>query len=68
MFVGWFAYFVYTLWRFSARAIRKADYQGVRSHASSYIEVVVAGVEARAARVCRHPAVGAASNVTKISE
>jgi len=45
LFVGWFGYFVYALWRFQARRNPKADHIGVRSHASSYIEVIVAGVE-----------------------
>lgn len=45
LFLGWSAYFVFTLWRFRAKRHPKADHHGVRSHASSYLEVVVAGVE-----------------------
>ncbi len=45
LFVGWFSYFLYTLFRFSAKKNPKADHLGVKSHASSYLEVVVAMVE-----------------------
>jgi cytochrome c oxidase subunit II len=46
LFVGWFAYFAYALLRFRKSRNPKADYLGVRNHASNYIEVVVALVEA----------------------
>ena len=46
LFVGWLAYFIWTLFRYRNSRNPKADYHGVKSHASSYIEVVVAGVEA----------------------
>ena len=46
LFVGWLGYFFYTLYRFRRARNPKADYQGVRNHASNYIEVIVAGVEA----------------------
>ncbi len=46
LFAGWFCYFVYALWRFRRARNPKADYQGVKNHASSYLEVAVAGVEA----------------------
>ncbi len=46
LFVGWFIFFVYTLVRFRASANPTADYDGVKSHASSYLEVTVAVVEA----------------------
>ena len=46
LFVGWFAYFVYVLLRFHHSRNPKADYIGVRNHASNYIEVIVALVEA----------------------
>ena len=46
LFVGWFGYFVYVLFRFHRTRNPKADYLGVRNHASNYIEVVVALVEA----------------------
>lgn len=46
LFIGWTAYFLYTLWRFRAARNPKADYVGVKNHASSYIEYAVAGIEA----------------------
>jgi cytochrome c oxidase subunit 2 len=45
LFIGWGAYFLYALWRFRAGRNQKADYVGVTSHASSYLEVAVAAVE-----------------------
>lgn len=45
LFAGWFSYFLYTLFRFSAGRNPKADHHGVKSHVSSYLEVVVALVE-----------------------
>jgi cytochrome c oxidase subunit 2 len=46
LFVGWLAYFAYALFRFHRSRNPKADYLGVKSHASSYIEGAVALVEA----------------------
>ena len=46
LFVGWLAYFFYVIFRFRKSRNPKADYVGVKSHASSYIEVAVAVVEA----------------------
>ena len=46
LFVGWGAFFIYTLIRFRASANPKADYEGVKSHTSSYLEVGVAVIEA----------------------
>jgi cytochrome c oxidase subunit 2 len=46
LFVGWLAYFAYALFRFHKSRNPKADYIGVRNHASNYIEVIVALVEA----------------------
>src|SRR6185369_7882240 len=46
LFIGWLAYFFYALFRFSKKRNPKADYIGVKSHASNYIELLVAGVEA----------------------
>ena len=46
LFVGWLSYFAYALFRFHRSRNPKADYIGVRNHASNYIEVVVALVEA----------------------
>jgi len=46
LFVGWSAYFVYTLFRFHQSRNPKADYFGVRNHrASSYLEGFIAAVE-----------------------
>ncbi len=45
LFVGWILYFIYALIRFNRRANPKADYVGIRGHASNYIEAVVALVE-----------------------
>src|SRR5262245_59547750 len=45
LFIGWSAYFVYTLWRFRRSRNPKADYVGVTSHASNYIELAVAAIE-----------------------
>lgn len=45
LFAGWFSYFLYTIFRFSAKRHPKADHHGVKSHASSYLEVIVAMVE-----------------------
>ena len=46
LFIGWLAYFAYALFRFHRSRHPKADYLGVRNHASNYIEVVVALIEA----------------------
>ncbi|HLU46548.1 MAG TPA: cytochrome c oxidase subunit II [Planctomycetota bacterium] len=46
LFVGWGAFFLWTLFRFRARANAKADYAGVKSHASSWLEGGVAAIEA----------------------
>lgn len=46
LFVGWGTFYVYTLIRFRASANPKADYTGVTSHTSSYLEIVVAVIEA----------------------
>jgi cytochrome c oxidase subunit 2 len=45
LFVGWLGYFAYALFRFRRSRHPKADYVGVRSHASSYLEGAVALVE-----------------------
>jgi cytochrome c oxidase subunit 2 len=45
LFVGWSAYFIYALFRFHRSRNPKADYVGVRSHTSTYIEGAVAVVE-----------------------
>ena len=46
LFIGWGAFFIYTLIRFRAKANPKADYTGVTSHTSSYLEITVAVIEA----------------------
>src|ERR1044072_6521590 len=46
LFVGWLAYFFYDIFCFRRSKNPKADYTGVTSHATSYIEVAVAVVEA----------------------
>jgi len=45
LFVGWLAYFAYALFRFHCSRNPKADYVGVKNHASNYIEGAVAIVE-----------------------
>src|SRR6516225_2933056 len=45
LFVGWLAYFGYVLFRFHRSRNPKADYFGVRNHASNYLEGAVAIVE-----------------------
>src|SRR5436309_6210429 len=45
LFVGWLAYFAYALFRFHRSRNPKADYVGVKGHASNYIEGAVAIVE-----------------------
>lgn len=45
LFIGWLAYFAYALIRFRRKNNPRADYIGVKNHASSYIEALVALVE-----------------------
>lgn len=45
LFVGWILYFAYVLVRFRRARNPKADYAGVKSHASSWIEFLVAAIE-----------------------
>ena len=45
LFVGWIAFFFYTLFRFRKRRQPQADYIGVTTHTSSYLEAAVAVVE-----------------------
>ena len=45
LFVFWLAYFLFCLWRFSAKRNPKASYAGMKSHWSSYSEAGVAIVE-----------------------
>lgn len=46
LFVGWSGYFVYSLFRFHRSRHPEADYHGVRSHASSHLEITVVLIEA----------------------
>ncbi len=45
LFVGWLAYFFYTLYRFRASRNETADHVGVKSRSNTYLEVVVATAE-----------------------
>jgi cytochrome c oxidase subunit 2 len=45
LFVGWLVYFGYVLVRFHHKRQPRANYRGVTSHASSYVEGAVAVVE-----------------------
>ncbi|MGO9526013.1 MAG: cytochrome c oxidase subunit II [Verrucomicrobiia bacterium] len=45
LFVGWILFFFYTLFRFRKSKNPVADYTGVKTHASSYLEATVAVVE-----------------------
>ena len=66
LFVGWGGFFLYTLVRFRRSRNPVANYAGVKSHRSTYLEIAVAVVEAVllfgfavpmwAARVDRRPA------------
>lgn len=66
LFVGWTGYFLYTLWRFRAGRNPKADHQGVRSHISNYIEIVVAGVEVLLLVAIAIPLWANSSDITRI--
>ncbi|MGA7159358.1 MAG: cytochrome c oxidase subunit II [Bacteroidota bacterium] len=46
LFIGWGAFFLYTLIRFRKKKNPTADYAGVKSHISSYLEIGVALFEA----------------------
>ncbi len=46
LFTGWGIYFIVTLVRFRASRNTRANYHGVRGHASTYIEIAVIVVEA----------------------
>jgi len=46
LFVGWGGFFLYTIVRFRQSRNPVADYKGVTSHRSTYLEVAVAVVEA----------------------
>jgi cytochrome c oxidase subunit 2 len=67
LFMGWFSYFLFTLWRFRAKRNPQADHHGVRGHASSYLEMVVAGVEVVILVAVAIPLWAKAVDVTKIT-
>ena len=46
LFFGWGIYLVWVLIRFRAAANPKANYTGVTSHTSSYLEIAIAAIEA----------------------
>jgi len=46
LFVGWGAFFIYVLFRFRQGRNPRADYAGVKSKLSTWLEVAVAAVEA----------------------
>jgi len=46
LFVGWILFFTYALYRFRRKRNPVADYRGVTSHSSTYLEIAVAVVEA----------------------
>jgi cytochrome c oxidase subunit 2 len=45
LFVGWIVFFLYTIFRFRRSHHPRADYTGVTTHASSYLEAVIALIE-----------------------
>lgn len=45
LFIGWSIFFIFTLYRFYHKRNPKADYYGVRSRASTHIEIMVVLVE-----------------------
>ncbi len=46
LLIGWTLFFIYTLYKFHRSRSPKADYKGVRGHASTHIELGVVIVEA----------------------
>jgi len=46
LFVGWVAYFIYAVYRFSSKRSPKADYHGLKSSVPSYVEYAIIGIEA----------------------
>jgi cytochrome c oxidase subunit 2 len=45
LFVGWAGFLIFTLIKFRARPGHKADYYGVQTHATSYLEAAIVVVE-----------------------
>lgn len=46
LFVGWGLFYIVCLVKFRAKANPKADYEGVKNHYSTYLELIVAAIEA----------------------
>lgn len=46
LFVGWFSYFLYAIFRFHRNRNPKANYHGVKSKASAHLEFMVVVIEA----------------------
>ena len=46
LFIGWSTYLIYVFWKYRATKTPKADYHGVRGHATTHIEIGVVIVEA----------------------
>jgi cytochrome c oxidase subunit II len=46
LFIGWSSYLIYVFWKYRATNTPKADYHGVRGHATTHIEIGVVIVEA----------------------
>ena len=46
LFIGWVAYFAYTLWRFNARRSATASYIGSKSSLPKYTEIAIVLIEA----------------------
>jgi len=69
LFFGWIIYFVLALVKFRSSANPKADYVGIKGHASSYIELVVAMIEGVLLLVFAVPLwAGAVDNFPKAEE
>lgn len=45
LFIGWIAFFLFTIARFRKARHPQADYTGVKTHTSSYLEAVIAVLE-----------------------
>jgi cytochrome c oxidase subunit 2 len=46
LFIGWSAFLIHVFWKYRASRNARADYHGVRGHASTHIEIGVVIVEA----------------------
>lgn len=45
IFIGWGIFFAFLLWRFRAKKNPRADYNGIKTHATSYAEIGIAVAE-----------------------